>query len=271
MSGLLAGCHAIVFDGSRVMSLDGFAAVPSAEGEIEELPIPFGDELVVYAIGAGVVRRAWAPGGARRALGAARTASVEDGSASPRWRSPEQACRFPRCTRARSGCSASSSRSGRGGEIFTREGGCSPRATSSTSPASSRRSRRSPRRERRASIEARLPRRFCSVDGIVLTADDLADYRPLWRDPVLVEYAGRRDRDARRPLGCPGSAPASSPPRRAQATDRVLALVETFEPCRRAASTPPTWSRSTRTGARACSRIPSASAPESGFPASTCS
>ncbi len=29
MSGLLAGCHAIVFDGSRVMNLDGFAAVPS--------------------------------------------------------------------------------------------------------------------------------------------------------------------------------------------------------------------------------------------------
>src|SRR5918995_1803267 len=51
MSGLFAGCHAIVFDGSRVMSLDGFAAVPSAEGEMEELPIPFGDELVVYAIG----------------------------------------------------------------------------------------------------------------------------------------------------------------------------------------------------------------------------
>src|SRR5687768_10665518 len=51
MSGLLAGCHAIVFDGTRVMNLDGFAAVPSGEGELTELPIPFGDELVVYAIG----------------------------------------------------------------------------------------------------------------------------------------------------------------------------------------------------------------------------
>ena len=34
MSGLLAGCHAIAFDGSRVMNLDGFAAVPSREGEL---------------------------------------------------------------------------------------------------------------------------------------------------------------------------------------------------------------------------------------------
>ena len=52
MSGLLAGCHAIVFDGTSVMNLDGFAAVPSASAELAELPIAFGDELVVYAIGA---------------------------------------------------------------------------------------------------------------------------------------------------------------------------------------------------------------------------
>ena len=51
MSGLLAGCHAIAFDGSRAMSLDGFAALPSGTGDLAELPIPFGDELVVYAIG----------------------------------------------------------------------------------------------------------------------------------------------------------------------------------------------------------------------------
>src|SRR4249919_2548247 len=51
MSGLLAGCHTIVFDGSRVLNLDGFAAVPSSAGNLAELPIPFGDALVVYAIG----------------------------------------------------------------------------------------------------------------------------------------------------------------------------------------------------------------------------
>ena len=53
MSGLLAGCHAIAFDGSRVAQLDGFAAVPAASGDLVELEIPFGDEPVVYAIGAG--------------------------------------------------------------------------------------------------------------------------------------------------------------------------------------------------------------------------
>ena len=51
MSGLLSGCHAVVFDGSRVMNLDGFAAMPSGTGDLTELPIAFGDELVVYSIG----------------------------------------------------------------------------------------------------------------------------------------------------------------------------------------------------------------------------
>src|SRR5687768_14134636 len=51
MSGLLAGCHAIVFDGSRVSNLDGFAAVPTGAGDLDELSIRFGDELVPYAIG----------------------------------------------------------------------------------------------------------------------------------------------------------------------------------------------------------------------------
>src|ERR687891_1121062 len=52
MSGLLAGCHAIAFDGSRVRNLDGFAAVPSGAGDLVEVPVPFGEEIVVYEIGA---------------------------------------------------------------------------------------------------------------------------------------------------------------------------------------------------------------------------
>src|SRR3972149_874622 len=51
MSGLLAGCHSIVFDGSRVLNLDGFAAVPSEVGELVEVPVAFGDEIVTYSIG----------------------------------------------------------------------------------------------------------------------------------------------------------------------------------------------------------------------------
>src|SRR6266508_5797196 len=55
MTGLLGGGHAIVFDAAdgSVRSLDCFVAVPSGEGdELEELAVPFGEELVHYAIGA---------------------------------------------------------------------------------------------------------------------------------------------------------------------------------------------------------------------------
>ena len=142
MSGLLAGCHAIVFDGSRVMNLDGFAAVPSASAELVELPIAFGDELVVYAIGAASCAVPGLPAALGELLGASRAASRGGDSASPRssWRA--EAFRFPRCTRARSRCSASSSRSSAAPSSSRATGARFARASSSTSPGSCRPSRR---------------------------------------------------------------------------------------------------------------------------------
>src|SRR5439155_4390207 len=55
MTGLLGGGHAIYLSAARgtVRNLDFFVAVPSGSGdELEELAVPFGEELVHYAIGA---------------------------------------------------------------------------------------------------------------------------------------------------------------------------------------------------------------------------
>jgi gamma-glutamyltranspeptidase/glutathione hydrolase len=55
MTGLLGGGHAAYFDApaGAVRNLDCFVAVPSGRGEpMTELRVPFGDELVHYAIGA---------------------------------------------------------------------------------------------------------------------------------------------------------------------------------------------------------------------------
>jgi len=55
MTGLLGGGHAVVFDASTgaVSNLDCFVAVPSGTGApMEQLPVPFGEELVHYAVGA---------------------------------------------------------------------------------------------------------------------------------------------------------------------------------------------------------------------------
>jgi gamma-glutamyltranspeptidase/glutathione hydrolase len=55
MTGLLGGGHAITFDAASgvLRNLDCFVAVPSGVGApMEQLPVPFGEELVHYAVGA---------------------------------------------------------------------------------------------------------------------------------------------------------------------------------------------------------------------------
>src|SRR5213592_3242073 len=55
MTGLLGGGHAIYLDASSgsVRNLDCFVSVPSGAGApMDELEVPFGEELVHYAVGA---------------------------------------------------------------------------------------------------------------------------------------------------------------------------------------------------------------------------
>src|SRR5215213_1661972 len=55
MTGLLGGGHAIYFDAAAgtARNLDCFVSVPSGDGlPMESLRVPFGQELVHYAIGA---------------------------------------------------------------------------------------------------------------------------------------------------------------------------------------------------------------------------
>ncbi|MES1247623.1 MAG: gamma-glutamyltransferase [Actinomycetota bacterium] len=53
MTGLLGGGHAIHWDGRTARNLDGFCTVPTGEGgELTHLEVPFGAEVVHYAVGA---------------------------------------------------------------------------------------------------------------------------------------------------------------------------------------------------------------------------
>src|SRR5437660_8613363 len=55
MTGLLGGGHAIYFDAASgsARNLDCFVSVPSGSGApMKELRVPFGEELVHYAVGA---------------------------------------------------------------------------------------------------------------------------------------------------------------------------------------------------------------------------
>ena len=85
MTGLLGGGHAIYWDGSDAWSLDCFVDVPSGTGAPPvELRVPFGEELVHYAVGPGTCAVPGLPRGLERparalrpaALGAARRAGA---------------------------------------------------------------------------------------------------------------------------------------------------------------------------------------------------
>jgi gamma-glutamyltranspeptidase/glutathione hydrolase len=66
MTGLLGGGHAIYWDApaGRARSLDCFVSVPSGPGDaMRELQVPFGEELVHYAVGAASCAVPGVPGG----------------------------------------------------------------------------------------------------------------------------------------------------------------------------------------------------------------
>jgi len=228
MSGLLAGCHAIAFDGSNVMNLDGFAAVPSGHGELVELPIAFGDELVVYSVGPG----SCAVPGLPAALGEL-------------WerlgRVPWTRLVEPALALARSGVPLPEmhgrslemlgdlySRE-RGADLFVRDGRTLREGEILDQPGLVTMLEALAEEGAASVYRGSLAEALLRVDGVVLTAGDLRDYRPNWRDAVAVDFHG--DRVATR--GGLSGAPEllARFPRLAglSETDRVLTLVSALE------------------------------------------
>jgi gamma-glutamyltranspeptidase / glutathione hydrolase len=231
MSGLLAGCHAIAFDGARVMNLDGFAALPSAEGELTELEIPFGEEPVVYAIGAA----SCAVPGLPAALG-----ELSERLGRLPWK---RLCE-PALGLARSGVPLPAMHArtlemlgglyslDRGAELFTRNGRMLEESELLEQPGLVQ-TLEALADEGAASVyRGSLAEVLLSVDGVVLSADDLRDYRPIWRDPVVAPYRGRRVATRGGLSGIPELLPTLPTLNGLGATERVLALVDAFRPVR---------------------------------------
>jgi gamma-glutamyltranspeptidase / glutathione hydrolase len=228
MSGLLAGCHAIVFDGSRVANLDGFAAVPAGSGEMLGVPVPFGDEIVVYEIGAA----SCAVPGLPAALGEL-------------WerlgRLPWKRLVEPALALARAGVPlpemhhrsldmlAAVLSLERGEAIFTRDGRVlqpgelleQPGLVDCLEALAD---------EGAASVyRGSLAEALLGIDGIVLTAEELRDYRATWSDPVVVEYRGRRVATRGGLSGVPALLPRLPALAGLPETERALALVSSLE------------------------------------------
>jgi gamma-glutamyltranspeptidase/glutathione hydrolase len=229
MSGLLAGCHAVAYDGSRVMNLDGFAAVPSGTGDLAELELPFGDEPVIYAIGPASCAVPGLPG----ALGEL-------------WerlgRLPWTRLCEPALTLARSGVRLPEMHARslemlgdlycleRGGDLFARNGAVLAEGDVLDQPGLVQTLEAIAEEGATSVYRGSIAEALLRVGGIVLSADDLARYRPRWHEPALVGYAGRRLATRGGLSGIPELVPRLPRLAGLSPTERVLALVDAFEP-----------------------------------------
>jgi gamma-glutamyltranspeptidase/glutathione hydrolase len=228
MSGLLAGCHAIVFDGSRVANLDGFAAVPSSARELVELPVAFGDELVVYSIGPA----SCAVPGLPAALG-----ELWERLGHLPW---ERLCE-PALELARAGVPLPEMHGRslemlgelfaleRGGELFVRDGHLLREGELLVQPGLVE-TLEALSEEGAASVyRGTLAEALVQTNGVVFEPADLADYRAEWRNPVVVESYGRRVATRGGLSGIPELLPRLPRLAGLTATDRVLALVDALQ------------------------------------------
>jgi gamma-glutamyltranspeptidase/glutathione hydrolase len=228
MSGLLAGCHAIVFDGSKVANLDGFAAVPAGREDLVELEIAFGEEPVVYSIGPASCA---VPG-----LPAALGALWEALGRLPWPRLVEPALRL-----ARAGVPLPEMHERsldmlgalftieRGGDLFAPGGRLLAAGDVLRQPGLVDVLEALAEEGASSAYRGSLAEAFLRIDGVVVTREDLRDYRPRWRDAVLVPWDGRRVATRGGLSGVPEL--LARLPRLAgrTETERVLALVDALE------------------------------------------
>jgi len=228
MSGLLSGCHAVVFDGSKVMNLDGFAAVPSGTGDLVELPIAFGDELVIYSIGPASCAVPGLPG----ALGEL-------------WerlgRLPWKRLVEPALILARSGVPLPEMHARslemlgglysleRGAELFVPDGRTLGTGALLDQPGLVQ-TLEALSDEGAASVYGgSLAEALLGVDGVVFTAQDLLDYRARWTDPVVTTFQGHRVATRGGLSGVPELLPRFPRLAELSETERVLALVSALD------------------------------------------
>ena len=228
MSGLFSGCHTITFDGSRVMNLDGFAAVPSSEEELTELPIAFGDEVVSYSIGA--------PSCAVPGLPAALGELWERLGRLP-WK---RLCE-PAIALAREGVELPKMHARtlemlgdlyareRGIDLFTKEGRMLDAGEVLHQPGLVDAMEALAEEGATSAYHGSLAEALLGVDGIVVSKEDLVDYRAIWRDPAMVEFCGRRVATRSGLSGVPRLLARFPALRGLSPTARVLAIVAALE------------------------------------------
>ena len=190
MSGLLAGCHAIAFDGSRVQNLDGFAAVPAGEGELVDVPVLFGTSSSCTRSGP---VRARSRGCRLRSASSGNASGGCPGRGSSSRRSPcPWGVPLPEMHARSLEMLAGVFSLERGGELFASESRMLQSGDLLEQPGLVTALEMLAEEGAVSVYRGSLAEALLRVDGVVFTADDLHGYRARWRDPALVEFHGYR-------------------------------------------------------------------------------
>ena len=234
MTGLLGGGHAIYWDAQsgRAWNLDCFCDVPTGDGaELVQMPVPFGEELVHYAIGAASCAVPGVPAG----LGA-----LHERFGRLPWREVlEPAMRVSRSgaefTAAHAKCLAMLApvmTLDRGGEIFTRDGRLLEAGERLHQPALEKALALLAEEGGRSAYEGSLAEALLVLmrqRGGAITRGDLRGYEAVWREPTEAPYRGHRVLTRGGLSGLPGLLAALPPLRGLTETERVLTLVPVLD------------------------------------------
>jgi gamma-glutamyltranspeptidase/glutathione hydrolase len=202
MTGLLGGGHAIVFDAAsgRAHNLDCFVAVPGLDGgpqdgvELLELDVPFGTELIHYAVG---IASCAVPG-----LPSGLAALHERYGRLPWGRIVEPALRlardgvdFPEAHAACLAMLAPVMTMNEGSRIYSHDGRLLEAGDPLEQPGLVSALEAVAEEGARTAYSGTLADALLALmdeRGGAVTRSDLAAYRATWSDPVVIDYAGAR-------------------------------------------------------------------------------
>ena len=236
MTGLLGGGHAVYFERStgRVRNLDCFVAVPGLgeeprHAELIHLDVPFGAELVHYAVGAASCAVPGLPAGLE-ALSREHGRLPWQQLVEPAARLARDGVDFPPAHAACLAMLAPVMTMNEGAEIYAPHGELLQAGGRLEQPGLAGvldELASDPATLYRGSLAKELLA-LSSERGGLLTAADLAAYEPRWDDPVEVAYRSWRITTRGGLSGMPETIPRLPHLQGLDETERVLALVDVF-------------------------------------------
>ncbi len=230
MTGLLGGGHALYWDGSEASLLDCFVDVPSGTGAPPvELKVPFGEELVHYAVGPGTCA---VPG-----LPAGLDALWRRHGRLPWPRLVEPARRLARdgviVPPAHASCLAMLApvftMQADGARIYAPQGRPLEPGETLAQPGLEAALELVAAEGAQSVYTGSLSHALLEFDGVGLTGDDLERYEARWVEPLELPYAGTRFLTREGLSGVPESLRRLAPLRGLEPAARVQALLNALD------------------------------------------